>query len=111
MPLEGLCEIAIQFISPKGRRAASAKRLTLKVVNSVIGKALRVRSLCYDSEQRHSYDEIALAKEDACSSIGKRLEYNRCKARKKVVARVPLGLAWDTKAGPRGMEAIRKSSW
>jgi hypothetical protein len=76
MPLEGLCEIAIHFISPKGKQSAFAERLTLKVVNSVIGKALRVPNLCYDSRQRHSYHEIALAEEDACSSIGKKLEYN-----------------------------------
>jgi len=46
------------------------------VVNSVIGKALRVRSLCYDSRERHSYGEIALAEEEAGSGLGKELEYN-----------------------------------
>ncbi len=67
-----------QFTSspPKENRLPLLLGLTQKVVNSVIGKAPRVRSLCYDSRQRHSYHEIALAEEDAASSIGKKLKYN-----------------------------------
>jgi DnaJ-class molecular chaperone len=78
-------------------------RLFGKFVRFTLKRMLGVQELSWQSKGEDLYHEIYLSRAEAVSGVDKEIKYKRGKKKKKLIVKVPPGVAQGTKVRLRGM--------